>query len=89
MVVSQYAFLTHIILMGPHDNPKHKKTVIGAVLEHLKSAVFPLISLFASFFGVFVVCVVPLMFLNVIRKTHIFVVTKPPGVYEHLPCFFA
>ena len=36
MVVLQYAFLTHIILMDPYDNPKHKKTLIGAVLEHLK-----------------------------------------------------
>ena len=35
MVVSQYDFLTHIILMGPHDNPKHEKTLIGAVLENL------------------------------------------------------
>ena len=36
MVVLQYAFLTHIILMDPYDNPKHKKTLIGAVQEHLK-----------------------------------------------------
>ena len=36
MVVLQYAFLTHIILMDPYDNPKHKKNLIGAVLEHLK-----------------------------------------------------
>ena len=37
--------------MGPHDNPKHEKTVIGAVLEHLKFTVFPLKLTYAGGYG--------------------------------------